>query len=235
MSIQTPFEFTSENFQDPKLPSGLTVLELNTTPATEESLKGYGFLIDHPDVITTSKKNFEIVTWPKQGWRSLDPDTGNEAGTTEGNFKVRWEGDYYFAENLAVSTTNNKYLDGLGVPPEFASREQDKCTGDGNTIYLWMSDYHPDGGQLFWPLTPIPFVVALGLSKYGDDIRPENMSAFSVPAGYGVYIHPNTWHNGVYVRKDYTPATFLTRQGKVHARVSASWASEFNTLLKVKL
>jgi ureidoglycolate lyase len=92
-----------------------------------------------------------------------------------------------------------------------------------------------DGGQLFWPIIPTPFVVCLGLAAHGDDIRPEHMRAFSVPAGLGVYIHPGTWHNGVYVRKEHTPATFLTRQGRVHARVSASWAQEFGCLLCVPL
>ena len=77
--------------------------------------------------------------------------------------------------------------------------------------------------------------MCLGLSQYGDDIKPEHMKAFSVPAGFGVYIHPGTWHNGVYVRKEHTPVTFLTRQGKVHARVSVSWAQEFQTLLRVQL
>jgi hypothetical protein len=61
------------------------------------------------------------------------------------------------------------------------------------------------------------------------------MRAFHVPAGKGVYIHPGTWHNGVYVHASYAPAQFLTRQGRVHARVSASWANEFNTLLRVPL
>jgi ureidoglycolate hydrolase len=88
---------------------------------------------------------------------------------------------------------------------------------------------------MFWPHKPTPFVVCLGLASYGDDIKPEYMRAFRVPAGLGVYIHPGTWHNGVYVRKEHTPATFLTRQGRVHARVSASWAKEFNALLKVEL
>lgn len=92
-----------------------------------------------------------------------------------------------------------------------------------------------DGGQLFWPHSPVPFTVCLGANTFGDDIRPENMRAFSVPTGFGVYIHPGTWHNGIYVRKEYTPATFLTRQGKVHARISASWANEFGVLLKVPL
>lgn len=137
------FVFTSENFQDPKLPAGLSTIDVPVTEATEQSLDGFGHLVHSPDDFTTAAKTFEIVRWPRTGWRSLDPDTGDEAGTTEGNFHVRWEGDYYFAENLAVATTNNKYLDGLAVPPEQASHDTSNCAGDGNTIHLWMSDYHP--------------------------------------------------------------------------------------------
>ena len=43
---------------------------------------------------------------------------------------------------------------------------------------LWV-----DGGQLFWSDMNVPFVVCLGLSSYGDDIKPEHMRAFSVPTG----------------------------------------------------
>ena len=79
------------------------------------------------------------------------------------------------------------------------------------------------------------FVVCLGSKEHGDDIRPEHMRAFAVPGGRGVYIHPGTWHNGVYVSPAHAPATFLTRQGRVHARVSCSWAAERGTLLRVPL
>ena len=45
----------------------------------------------------------------------------------------------------------------------------------GNCVYLWMSDYHPDGGQLFFPQTmtesSYPMFACLGKSSYGDDIR----------------------------------------------------------------
>ena len=119
------------------------------------------------------------------------------------------------------------------MPPEKASRE--KPVGDGKNIFLWMSDYHPDGAQLFWPTKPIPFVVCLGPASCGDDIKPEDMRAFAVPAGKGVYFHPGTWHNGVYVHSRHAPAQFLTRQGKVHGRVSCSWATEFKAILKVPL
>ena len=81
--------------------------------------------------------------------------------TTEGDFEVHWEADYFFGHNLAIATANNFYLDGLGAPPESARRAA-PAAGDGSAIYLWMSDYHPDGGQLFWPRAPAPFVVCLG-------------------------------------------------------------------------
>ncbi|CAM9863070.1 unnamed protein product [Ectocarpus fasciculatus] len=231
--MNDPFIFSAENFRDPKLPAGLRILELEAAVATEESLQGYGSIVHDPNDFTVEKKSFEIVKWPVSGWRSLDPDTGDEAGTVEGDFEVHWQGDYYVGKNLAIATSNNTYLDGLGVPPEDASRTS--TAGAGDNIYLWMSDYHPDGGQLFWSDNNVPFVMCLGLSSYGDDIRPEHMRAFSVPAGKGVYIHPGTWHNGVYVHKAYCPCRFLTRQGRVHARVSASWAGEFQALLKIAL
>ena len=88
-------------------------------------------------------------------------------------------------------------MDGLGTRPEDASSKDGEASKEGK-IYLWMSDYHPDGGQLFMPKDP-------------------------------------TWHNGVYIKQEYSPAAFLTRQGRVHARVSASWADEFNCLLRVPL
>ena len=55
-------------------------------------------------------------------------------------------------------------------------------------LYLWMSDYHPDGGQLFWPAERIPFMVCLGQKEHGDNIQPAHMRAFLIPAGSGVYL-----------------------------------------------
>ena len=163
------FVFNSENFQDPQLPAGLRILELVPEQATEESLTGFGRLVHDIDDFTTDKKTFEIVKWPVSGWRQLDPDSkiraasyfcfaailficntmtfgycvaGDEAGTTEGDFDVTWQGDYYIGKNLAIATTNNTYLDGLGKLPEFASRDEREGS-TGESIMLWMSDYHP--------------------------------------------------------------------------------------------
>ena len=185
---ETQFVFTEENFRNPELPSGLKIVDVPLVEATEESLKGYGVIVHDPEDFTVQKRTFEIVPWPTQGRRKLDPGTGDEAGTTEGNFDLEWVGDYYYGKNLAVSTTNNTYLDGLGAVPEHASHTEATATED--EIFLWMSDYHPDGAQLFWTDKKIPFVVSLGKASYGDDITPQDMRAFYVPAGKGVYFHP---------------------------------------------
>mmetsp|Transcript_6384 Transcript_6384/g.16219 ORF Transcript_6384/g.16219 Transcript_6384/m.16219 type:complete len:252 (-) Transcript_6384:513-1268(-) len=236
-SAAAEFVFDPESFKDPKLPAGLEVVDVPLEPATNESLAGLGFIVDDPnDWVETSHTGgrFEITPWPTPGWRSLDPHTGDEAGTTEGDFDVYWQGDYFYGNNLAIESVNNLYLDGLGALPELASHEEPP-KGETDAIYLWMSDYHPDGGQLFWPDRPIPFVVCLGPSSVGDDVKPEDMRAFSIPAGKGAYFHPGTWHNGVYVHRNHAPARFLTRQGRIHARVSASWANEFQKVLRVPL
>ena len=33
-----------------------------------------------------------------QGRRQLDPGTGDEAGTTEGDFEVHWSGDFFYGK-----------------------------------------------------------------------------------------------------------------------------------------
>ena len=257
------FLFSDDNNRRPKLPPGselkvigVPVTKLSADPSVaNKQLEGYGKLVEDPSHFTADgpssgsegapQRTFEIVKWPVQGWRQLDPGTGDEAGTTEGQFKVQWSGDLYLAENLAINTTNNRYLDGLGTRyPERATEEgggvgaEDAESFHGDALFLWMSDYHPDGGQLFFPFgkaEPCPFFVCLGKSSYGDDIKPDQMAAFRVPAGRGIYIHPGTWHNGIYVHKRQGPRTFFTRQGRVHARIGCSWAQEFNTLLRLRL
>eukprot|EP00929_Paragymnodinium_shiwhaense_P103928 TRINITY_DN67793_c0_g1_i2.p2 TRINITY_DN67793_c0_g1~~TRINITY_DN67793_c0_g1_i2.p2 ORF type:complete len:102 (+),score=17.23 TRINITY_DN67793_c0_g1_i2:56-361(+) len=100
-----------------------------------------------------------------------------------------------------------------------------------------MSDYHPDGGQLFFPQSDSSkgFFMCLGKNTIGDDIKPSQMVGFKIPAGKGAYIHPGTWHNGFYTNRSLGKVTCFTRQGRVHARVSASWAMEHKTLLRLRL
>ena len=54
-------------------------IEIPLIEATNQNLKGYGYLVNDFD-----QCEIEIVTWPKQGWRNIEEGTGNEGGATEG-------------------------------------------------------------------------------------------------------------------------------------------------------
>ena len=83
------FIFSSENFRTPNLTKVNNIVELPIVDVKEsKDLDGYGYLVDDIKDFTVESGNFEIVKWPTSGWRSLDPDTGDEAGTTEGDFEV---------------------------------------------------------------------------------------------------------------------------------------------------
>ena len=95
----------------------------------------------------------------------------------------------------------------------------------------WHCNYHPDGGQLFFPLDARPFLVPLALP--GDDVQPELFVCFRFDGRRGLYIHPNIWHDGVFA----CPGTqrIFDCQGAVHARVSIDFAREFDCLLEAQL
>jgi ureidoglycolate lyase len=195
--------------------------EIPIVEATPESLKGYGYLVDD---FATAK--IEIVRWPAQGWRPVDPDTGDEGGTTEGHFSFEWKGEVLFGRNEAV---NDSYLIGWTRDPFQAS--EIVPNPDRSRIMVWHANYHPDGGQLFFPKKKAGFIVPLALP--GDDISPEKFVGFYCDGSKGLYFHPNVWHTPA-LPLDET-AVFDDRQGKVHARVSCDFVKEFGKYLAVPL
>lgn len=211
-----------EVYRDPELPDELTIVRVPVVRATEESLRGFGRLVDDPHGFP-----IEIVPWPLSGWRALDPDTGNEGGTTTGEFDFWWEGDAMLGRNHAVASY--EYLFGWSCDPKVARR--DRRTRDRSRVLLWHANYHPDGGQLFFPLDGEAFLAPLALP--GDNVKPESFVAFYVDGGRGLYIHPNVWHEAVFPIAE--RARFHDEQGKVHARVSCNFAEEFGVLLEIPL
>ena len=92
-------------------------------------------------------------------------------------------------------------------------------------------NYHPDGGQYFFPIEKKPFVVPVALP--GDDLKPENIVVFWSDGSKGIYIHPNIWHEGVFPVSD--SQRFRDRQGRVHARVSCDFGQEFGVYVAIPL
>ena len=79
-------------------------VEIPLVKATNETLKGYGYLID-----SYENSDIEIVTWPKQGWREIDKGTGNEGGSQKDLLilggKVVLCGDKIMLFNITIVTT----------------------------------------------------------------------------------------------------------------------------------
>jgi ureidoglycolate hydrolase len=98
-------------------------------------------------------------------------------------------------------------------------------------VLLWHANYHPDGGQLFFPLERRPYLVPL--APAGDDVKPEDFICFRFDGVRGLYIHPNIWHEGVFALSGVQ--RFHDEQGAVHARVSVDFAREFGCLLEAPL
>jgi len=207
---------------DPADKPSLPLHEVPLVEATDDSVQGYGCLVDHPDDI-----DIEIVRWPATGWRKVDEDSGDEGGWVEGIFHGEWQGDVLYGRNEAVS--GHYVLGWSTTDPQLASTTQQTAPRD--QVLLWHMNYHPDGGQLFFPQDRSAFVVPVALP--GDDLVVEQVIALWCDGSRGLYIHPGIWHDGIF------PAAqrqrFLDRQGRVHARVSCDLAAEFGVYLSVPL
>jgi ureidoglycolate lyase len=200
------------------------VRRVHETPliaATEKTLEGYGVLVDDPRGFP-----IEIVRWPAQGWRPIDENSGNQGGVTEGVFEFCWKGEVLYARNNAVG---DSYLFGWSNWPEEAAK--DGAGTPRERALIWRANYHPDGGQMVYPIRGQSFVVPLALP--GDDVSPDRFVTFWCDGKRGLYIHPNVWH-GAFVPLD-DHAEFLDRQGRVHARVSVDFPKEFGCYLGAPL
>ena len=215
MSIAPVYIFNPD--EKPSLP----VVNVPVIKATDQSVKGYGHLVDDPDNF-----DIEIVRWPAQGWRPVDEDSGNEGGIAEGVFYGEWQGDVLMGRNDAVG---GHYVLGWSRDPQSASNEA--VTIAREQVLLWHMNYHPDGGQLFFPIDKKPFVIPAALP--GDDLKPENVVALWCDGTKGLYIHPGIWHEGIFPVHD--QQRFIDKQGKVHARVSCDIGEEFGVYLAVPL
>jgi len=211
---------SAPDYLNPALPDGLRRVRMPVVEANDDTLRGYGFLVDD-----RARCKIEIVRWPAQGWRAIDDDSGDEGGTTQGVFVSEWRGDILYGRNDAV---DGHYILAYADEP---TRADDTHARPPSRMLLWHCNYHPDGGQLFFPLDAAPFMVPLALP--GDNITPEQFVCFRFDGRRGLYIHPNVWHEGVFACAG--TQRFHDEQGAVHARVSVDFAREFGCLLEAPL
>ncbi|MDX2002699.1 MAG: ureidoglycolate lyase [Chitinophagales bacterium] len=193
------------------------IFEVPLLMATADSLEGYGRIVH-----SFEEAEVDIVPWPLSGWRKLIPGTGIEGGLAQDTFEFEWKESFLYATNHAV---RKSYITGmLALPGEPMPK-------DRKAVLVREANYHPDGGQVFFPKNGEPFVALLALP--GDDVRPEDFRAFYCDGSFGIHINPNVWHQPVYPIAD--KATFDDKQGKVHGCVLCDFVEEFNCWLSVPL
>ena len=110
-------------YLNPGIQPNLRRVQIPVVEATNESLAGYGYLVQDRGEV-----DIEIVRWPSQGWRPVDADSGNEGGTTEGVFISEWKGDVLYGRNAAV---DGHYVLGFGTEPSKASESHARDHGWG--------------------------------------------------------------------------------------------------------
>jgi ureidoglycolate lyase/seryl-tRNA synthetase len=196
-------------------------LRVPAVAATAASLSGFGHVVADFATATVT-----IVTWPQPGWRPVVAGTGNEGGVVEDRFVMERRGEIQYAVNYAVGRS---YITGWFADPASASATQHPV--DTSRILTHEANYHPDGGQIFWPRDGAAFVALL--ARPGDDIKPEDFVAFHCDGSFGLHIDPGVWHQPVFPLA--SPAQFDNRQGRVHACVAVDFPSEFGCYLEVPL
>ena len=71
------------------------------------------------------------------------------------------------------------------------------------------------------------------LALPGDHVTPRKFVSFWCESSSALYLHPNVWHGAIVPLDD--EAEFLDRQGRVHARISVNFVTEFGCYLGVRL
>jgi ureidoglycolate lyase len=199
----------------------ISIVEVPLRRATPESFAGFGRLVE-----SFKEAEVDIETWPAQGWRPVEPGTGNQGGATSGQFDVYHAGDMMHARNHAV---DGHYVTGWFSDPATASEQS--LEADHSRILVREANYHPDGGQIFYPRNGDPFVALLALP--GDDITPQDFVAFYCDGTFGVHLDANVWHQPLFPLGE--RIVFDDKQGRVHACVACDFVTEFGVYLSVPL
>jgi len=98
-------------------------------------------------------------------------------------------------------------------------------------VLIRESNYHPDGGQVFFPKNNDPYVAVLALPN--ENVQLKDFVAFYCDGSFGINIYADVWHQPLYPINN--EAVILGKQGAVHACVSLDTVEEFGKYLSIPL
>ena len=199
----------------------ISIYKVPVVRASRENFAAYGRFVDNYE-----NEQVIIETWPAAGWRKVETGTGNEGGISEGRFLFEQKGGLMLARNFAV---DGHYITGWFDDPATATQSQPHS--DYHRVLVREVNYHPDGGQVFYPNDGSPFIALLALP--GDDIGPQDFIGFYCDGSFGIQIFANIWHQPVFPLA--TRARFMGKQGKVHACIACDFVKEFSCYLSLEL
>lgn len=190
--------------------------------ATAENLTGYGWIVNDFD-----KEEVVRMTWPRPGWRQYIHGTGNQQSIIEDDFDLYWVGDVLHGDSIGLGKLGSGFTTGRLDKESTSQRRRHVLVKEAN--------YHPDGGQVFFPKSSSihPFVLLLAPSTCGDDITPADFKAFAFDGTQGFQIGPNVWHSSPFIADD--KLTFRNKQTSVFGCISVDTVKEFGTYLRIPL
>ena len=166
------------------------------------------------------------MRWPAQGWRPVDANSGDQGGVTEGLFEFAW---------LRRHPVRPQPCGGRQLPV----RLEHLAGGRGRRARPAARAGADLARQLPSRRRPADLADARPeLRRPARAARRRRDAGRASPASGATdraasTSRPNVWH-GAFVPHD-DDATFLDRQGRVHARVSVDFPKEFGCYLAVPL
>lgn len=200
---------------------GVRVVDVPLVEANEETFAPYGRIVHD-----YAGEEVWLTQWPARGRRTVEAGTGRGGGTVEGAFEMERRGDLMLGRNEAVG---GYYVTGWFADPLTATPEG--TDPDPSRVLVREANYHPDGGQVFFPRDGAAFVALLALP--GDDVQPEDFVGFTCDGSFGIQIRPDVWHQPVFPTAP--RASFDNKQGAVHACVAIDFVVEYSCYLSVSL
>ena len=205
----------------PKSLNEVSVYEVELIHATNETLGSLGHLVEDFETAEV-----QIVQWPQLGHRAVITGTGLGGGITEGDFEMHWDGELLKTHNHAV---DGKYVTGWSCDPTLAKEENPR--GQKEYLLTFEANYHPDGGQVFYPVDNKSFIALL--AEAGDDIKPQDFKAYYFDGNMGIHINAGIWHQPLFPVGE--SQVFKDKQGAVHACIACNFVEEFGMYFKVPL